>query len=78
MHRIIANTKKEEVKIKAISALHSIEMDIFNLWKQLPDLDIVDKVKQEKQEQPQEDKDPPIFDIEDINGVEQNTSAQLE
>ena len=26
--------------IKAISELHSIEMDIFNLWKQLPNLNV--------------------------------------
>lgn len=48
---------------------------IFNLWKQLPNLDIVDRVKQnENQEQEQEgqdqDRTPVIVDIEDINGVE--------
>lgn len=68
LHEIIHATKKDEVKIKAISELHSIEMDIFNLWKQLPNLDIAD---QPKQTQPQEEEDPPIFDIEDINGVEE-------
>jgi len=39
LHEIIAATKKDEVKIRAISELHSIEMDIFGLWKQLPQLD---------------------------------------
>jgi hypothetical protein len=69
LHGIITTTKKEEVKIKAISTLHSIEMDIFNLWKQLPDIEIVDKFKRQQEEQDR-DRDPPIFDIEDINGVE--------
>ena len=39
LHEIIAATKKDEVKIRAISELHSIEMDIFSLWKQLPQLE---------------------------------------
>ena len=42
LHDIISNTKKDEVKIRAISELHSIEMDLFSLWKQLPDLQIGD------------------------------------
>ena len=40
LHEIINSTKKDEVKIRAISELHSIEMSIFRLWKQLPDLQI--------------------------------------
>jgi hypothetical protein len=40
LHEIISNTKKDEVKIRAISELHSIEMDIYNLWKQIPNLEI--------------------------------------
>ena len=47
LHEIIASSKKDEVKIRAISELTTIEMNIFSLWKQLPDLDIVDKVKQD-------------------------------
>ena len=73
LHGIIATTKREEVKIRAISELTTIEIHIFNLWKQLPDLDIVgDKTKQlqKEQEQEQEQDTPPIVDIEDINGVE--------
>ena len=46
LHDIVFNTKKDEVKIRAISELHSIEMDLFNLWKQLPDLDIVDQERE--------------------------------
>ena len=42
LHDIISNTNKDEVKLRAISELHSIEMSIFSLWKQLPALDIVD------------------------------------
>jgi hypothetical protein len=36
LHEIIADTNKEEVKIKAISELHSIEMSILNLLNGLP------------------------------------------
>ena len=42
LHEIINVTKKPEVQLRAISELHSIEMSIFSLWKQLPALDIVD------------------------------------
>jgi hypothetical protein len=42
LHEIINDTNKPEVKLKAITELHSIEMSIFNLWKQLPDLQIDD------------------------------------
>jgi hypothetical protein len=42
LHEIISATKKPEVQIRAITELHSIEMSIFGLWKQLPALDIVD------------------------------------
>jgi hypothetical protein len=48
LHEIINDTKKPEVKLRAISELHSIEMSIFSLWKQLPDLDIVDSPQQEE------------------------------
>ena len=48
LHDIISNTTKDEVKIRAISELHSIEMELFNLWKQLPDLDIVDQERESK------------------------------
>jgi hypothetical protein len=43
LNDIVKTTKREDIKIKAVSACHSIEMDIFNLWKQLPELDIVEK-----------------------------------
>jgi hypothetical protein len=42
LNDIISASKKPEVQIRAISELHSIEISIFNLWKQLPDLTIVD------------------------------------
>jgi hypothetical protein len=48
LHEIIDSTKKPEVQLRAISELHSIEMSIFTLWKQLPDLDIVDSPQQEE------------------------------
>jgi hypothetical protein len=71
LNDIIARTKKEEIKIRAISELVSIEMNIFNLWKQLPNLDIVEQTKQNQEpEEPDQDKTPIIVDIEDINGVE--------
>ncbi len=44
LHEIISSTKKDETKIRAISELHSIEMDILSLWKQLPDSNIVNSV----------------------------------
>lgn len=71
LHEIIHATKKDEVKIRAISELHSIEMSIFSLWKQLPELDIVDKVKQGEQSQEEDDRNLPIFDMDDIHGVEE-------
>jgi hypothetical protein len=55
--------------IKAIAELHRIEISIFNLWKQLPDLEIQQQAFKESSEL-EEDRTPPIFDIEDINGVE--------
>ena len=58
LHEIINDTKKPEVKLRAITELHSIEMSIFSLWKQLPDLDIVDSPQ--KQESVIKDKSPYI------------------
>ena len=59
LHDIISNTKKDEIKIRAISELHSIEMDLFNLWKQLPELDIGEDTPQQHQ---RSCKVPPIDD----------------
>ena len=42
LHEIISDTNKPEVKLRAITELHSIEMSIFSLCKQLPDLQIDD------------------------------------
>jgi hypothetical protein len=61
LHDIISNTEKDEVKIRAISELHSIEMDLFNLWKQLPDLDIVD---QERVSNPSSNHNVPPIDYQ--------------
>jgi hypothetical protein len=44
LHEIINVTNKPEVQLRAISELHSIEMSIFSLWKQLPDLQIDDRI----------------------------------
>ena len=73
LHDMISSIKKEEIKIRAINELTNIEMNIFNLWKQLPELDIVSTTKQEQQqpERQQEEEDPPVCSIEDINGVEE-------
>jgi hypothetical protein len=57
--------------IRAISELHRIEMSIFNLWKELPELDIVDKVKQNQAQEQVEEEEPPLLSIEDLNGVEE-------
>ena len=35
LHGIIATTKKDEIRIRAISELTTIEIHIFNLWKQI-------------------------------------------
>jgi hypothetical protein len=51
--------------------LHRIEVSMFNIWKQLPDLDIVDKIKQQKEETQEEDRNLHIVSIEDLNGVEE-------
>lgn len=59
----------------------SIEIDIFNLWERTPNLDIVDKAKQQQQEQQdrnnyvhrvgdENETDPPIMSADDINGRE--------
>jgi hypothetical protein len=55
--------------IKAVAELHRIEVSMFNIWKQLPDLDIVDKVKQQKEETQEEDRNLHIVSIEDVNGA---------
>ena len=47
-------------------------MNIFSLWKQLPDLDIVDKANKIVDEQKLKE---PILDIEDIKGVEEIPEA---
>jgi len=41
LHELILATKREDIKLRAISELHSIEMDVSNLWRQLPSLDII-------------------------------------
>jgi len=40
LNDIVTTTKKEENKIRAIAALQSIESDIFNIFKQLPEVRI--------------------------------------
>ena len=42
LNDIVTTTKKEENKIRAITALQSIELDIFNIYKQLPEIRIED------------------------------------
>ena len=49
-------------------------MNIFSLWKQLPNLDIVDKVKQEQEEQEKRDRVPLMVDEEDLIGLEHEPS----
>ena len=39
LHEIVkSDTEKSDVKIKAITELHSIEVTLFTMWKQLPNL----------------------------------------
>lgn len=40
LNYIIDSSKKEEIKIRAIATLQSIELDIFNIYKQLPEIKI--------------------------------------
>ena len=47
LHEIISTTKKPEVQLRAISELHSIEVSMFSLWKQLPDVTVVDSPMKE-------------------------------
>jgi hypothetical protein len=54
LNDILDSSKKEETKIRAITALQSIELDIFNIFKQLPDLRIED-VKENKDDQNNEE-----------------------
>ena len=56
-------TRKPEIQIRAISELHSIEMDIFDLWKQLPNQ--TPTAEPEQIEQQEEEKVPLIVDIEE-------------
>lgn len=51
--------------IKAVAELHRIEVSMFNIWRQLPDFDIVDKVKQQKEETQEEDRNLHVVSIED-------------
>lgn len=82
LHEIIDTTRKDEVKIRCVSELHSIEMDIFNLWKQLPNLDVPDpKEMQQLQRRSQTDSDThsqPIFDVKDVNGLENKPEIESE
>jgi hypothetical protein len=42
LNDILGSSKKEETKIKALTALQSIELDIFNIFKHLPEVRIED------------------------------------
>jgi len=45
LNDILASSKKEETKIRAISVLQSIELDIFNIFKQIPEVRFEDNNK---------------------------------
>jgi hypothetical protein len=85
LHDIVFNTEKDEVKIRAISELHSIEMDLFNLWKQLPDLDIGPNLEKDMQQHtlhstgeiPPVGEEPPIEQYEkDFGSFKTSTYGQ--
>lgn len=65
LHDIIGSSKKPEVKIRAISELHSIEMSIFSLWKQLPNLDMVDLHIQQQEDGYENRQAPPVDEKEE-------------
>ncbi len=53
LHEIVAKRSEAypEIAIRAIAELHRIEISIFNLWKQLPNLDMVDSKNASGEEQ---------------------------
>ena len=58
LNDIVTTTKKEENKIRAIAALQSIEADIFNIFKQLPEVRIEEIEKEEEPEEHHPDQNP--------------------
>ena len=54
LNDIVTTTKKEENKIRAIATLQSIESDIFNIFKQLPEvrLEQIEKAKEPEEHVP--------------------------
>ena len=60
LNDIVTTTKKEENKIRAIATLQSIESDIFNIYKQLPDVRIeqIEKEKEPEENIPNQSPEP--------------------
>ena len=51
LHDIISVSEKPEVQVRAISELHSIEMSVFSLFKELPQFEIRPEIEQEQEPQ---------------------------
>jgi hypothetical protein len=68
LNDIIDSSKKEENKIRAIASLQSIELDIFNIYKQLPNIRTEDVTTNNNDDQ----KDDPLPDptMEQVWGSE--------
>ena len=64
MNDIVTTTKKEENKIRAISALQSIESDIFNIYKQLPEI----RIEEINNSIDKEDDNPQLEDTPTMDG----------
>jgi hypothetical protein len=78
LNDILDSSKKEETKIRAITALQSIELDIFNIFKQMPDLRIED-VKENKDDDKVEDigwSEPELWGTPIPVGIQRETNRQ--
>ena len=75
LNDIVTTTKKEENKIRAIATLQSIELDIFNIYKQLPNIRIEDVNNNDNDNQ--ENKDDPLPDptMEQVWGSEPSPTS---
>ena len=71
---IVTTTKKEENKIRAIAALQSIESDIFNIFKQLPEVRIEQIEKEPEERHPDQNPEP-----EEVwgDGTEERTTIPI-
>jgi hypothetical protein len=77
LHDIIANTKKEEVKIKAISELHSIEISILSLLKGLPSfkMELIELLTQSNDNDRHTNNDEELLKMLEPNALSESESS---